>query len=196
STIVEIPVQGGEPRAIGSERWARVGRVTWLPDNSGLVMTAQPESSSIGTQGWFLPYSGGKARRITNDLNAYGEVSLGLTADSATIATIRQINESSIWITAPNEDESHARQIVKTNLPDTLAWTPDGKIVFASRTGENWDLWISNSDGTGATQLTADQFIEQQPTMSPDNRYVIFQSNRSGGRNIWRIDADGSNPKQ
>jgi TolB protein len=44
--------------------------------------------------------------------------------------------------------------------------------------------------------LTNDAFIDQQASVSPDGRYVVFQSNRSGNRNIWRIDADGNNPKQ
>ena len=196
STVVEVSIDGGDPKPIGSEKWASVGRVIWLADNSGLIITAQPESSSIGTQVWFLPYSNGKAQRITNDLNGYGEVSLGLTADSSTIATLQQVISSSIWITRPNEDESQARQILKTNLPETIAWTPDGKIVYASRTGENWDIWTANNDGSEPKQLTNDAFIDQQPSVSGDGRYVVFQSNRSGNRNIWRLDIDGSNPKQ
>jgi serine/threonine protein kinase len=192
STVVMVPVEGGNPTPIGSEKWASVGRVLWLGDGSGLVITAQPEFSSIGTQVWFLPYPSGAARRITNDLNGYGENSVGITTDSGTIATIQQVNASSIWIAAPNDDETRARQILKTNLPDTVAWTPDGRVVYASRTGENWDLWISNADGSGAKQLTADAFIDHEPSVSPDGRYVVFQSNRSGARNIWRIDADAS----
>ncbi len=196
ATVVEVPVVGGEPRAIGSERWATVGRVVWISDGSGLVMTAVPESSSIGTQIWFLPYPSGPARRITNDLNAYGEVSLSVTADSGTVATIQQINSSGIWITGPTEDESKARQILKTNVPETVTWTPDGRIVYSSRTGETWDLWIIDRDGSNPQQLTSDAFMDQQPSVSPDGRYVVFQSNRSGNKNIWRIDADGTNPKQ
>jgi eukaryotic-like serine/threonine-protein kinase len=196
STVVNVPVTGGNPTPIGSEKWASVGRVLWLADGSGLIITAQPEFSSIGTQVWLLPYPNGNARRITNDLNGYGEVSVGLTADSGTIATIQQINTSSIWISAPNEEESRARQILKTNLPDTVAWTPDGKVVYAIRTGENWDIWISNADGSEAKQITTDAFIDHEPSVSTDGRYVVFQSNRSGARNIWRVDIDGNNLKQ
>jgi len=196
STVVRVPVEGGNPVSIGSEKWASVGRVLWLADGSGLIITAQPEFSSIGTQVWLLPYPDGPARRITNDLNGYGENSVGLTADSGTIATIQQVNASSIWIAAPNDDESHARQIVKTSLPDTVQWTSDGKIVYASRTGENWDIWMSNADGSDAKQLTTDAFIDHEPSVSADGRYVVFQSNRAGGRNIWRVDPDGSNLKQ
>ena len=196
STVVEVPIEGGEPRPIGSEKWARIGRLIWLPDSSGLIMTAEPQSSSHGPQIWFLNYPSGQARRITSDLNIYGIVSLGLTADSATVATIQQVTTSNIWITAPNEDESRAQQIVKTNLPETVTWTPDGKIVYASRTGENWDIWISNRDGSENKQLTADTFVDQQPSVCGDGRYIVFQSDRTRSRSIWRMDLDGSNPKQ
>jgi serine/threonine protein kinase/Tol biopolymer transport system component len=196
AAVLEVPIEGAQPKQIGSEGWASVGRVIWLADGSGLIIAAQPESSSIGTQIWLLPYPRGQARRITNDLNGYGDVSLGLTADSSTIATIQQVNLSSIWLTAPSEEESHARQILKTSLPETVAWTPDGNVVYASRTGENWDIWLSNREGSESKQLTADAFIDQQPTVSDDGRYVVFQSNRSGSRNLWRMDADGSNLKQ
>ena len=196
STVVEVPVEGGDPKSIGSERWANVGRVVWLPDGSGLIMAAQPAASSIGTQIWFLPYPSGPARKLTNDLNGYGDVSLGLTSDSGTIATIQQVNTSGIWIGAPGTDESQARQIVKTNLPDAVAWTPDGKIVYASRTGENWDIWVAKRDGSETKQLTSDAFIDQQPMVSGDGRYIVFQSNRSGARKLWRMDIDGSNLKQ
>jgi serine/threonine protein kinase/Tol biopolymer transport system component len=195
-TVVEVPAEGGEPTPIDTGKWASIGRVVCLQDMSGLIITAQPESSSIGTQIWFLPYRGGAARRITNDLNGYGEVSLGVTADSNTIATIQQINVSGIWVANAGEDESQARQILKTNLPETVAWTPDGKIVYASRTGENWDIWVANTDGSDAKQLTSDAYVDQQPSVSADGRYIVFQSNRSGARNIWRMDADGSNVKQ
>jgi Tol biopolymer transport system component len=196
STVVEVPVEGGNPQPIGSEKWASIGRVIWLADSSGLVMTAQPEFSSIGTQVWFLPYPNGAARRITNDLNGYGEVSLGLTSDSRTIATVQQIMSSNISVTDANEDESRAQQILKTSLPETVAWAPDGKIVYTSRTGEYWDIWIANRDGSERKQLTADAFIDQQPSVCGDGRYIVFQSNRSRSRNIWRMNIDGSNQKQ
>jgi TolB protein len=103
---------------------------------------------------------------------------------------------SAIWVTGSNEDESRAQQILKTSLPEKVAWTPDGKLVYASRTGESWDIWISERDGSQSKQLTADAFIDQQPTVSVDGRYIVFQSNRAGARNLWRMDVDGTNLKQ
>ena len=193
STVVEVPVQGGDPQPLAPQKWATIGRVIWLADGSGLIMTAQPEFSSIGTQIWLLSYPNGEARRITNDLNGYGEVSLGLTADSDTIATIQQTTASGIWITTANGDQ---QQVLKTTLPDTVAWTSDGRIVYASRTGENWDIWIANRDGSQSKQLTVDAFIDQQPSACANGQYIVFQSNRSRSRNLWRMSIDGGNPKQ
>ena len=195
ATVAEVPVEGGELRPVGPQRWAIVGRLHWLSDGSGLIMAAQPEFSSVGTQIWFLSYPGGETRRITNDLNGYGGVSVGLTADERTIATIQQVNASSIWVTAPN-DGSQARQILKTNLSDLVSWTPDGNIVYSTRTGENWDIWIANPNSSEAKPLTSDAFLDQQPSACPDGRYIVFQSNRSRSRNIWRMNPDGSNQKQ
>jgi Tol biopolymer transport system component len=34
------------------------------------------------------------------------------------------------------------------------------------------------------------------PAVSPDGRYIVFSSDRSGENNIWRIDSDGRNAVQ
>src|SRR5688500_627781 len=54
STVVEVPVDGGDPKPIDSGKWASIDRIAWLDDSSGLIVAAQPESSSSGTQIWFL----------------------------------------------------------------------------------------------------------------------------------------------
>src|SRR5438067_8728884 len=82
-TVVGVPAQGGAETRLTSETWTEIGRVLWLGDGSGLITTAKAEQSDNGTQIWQLSYPGGATRRITNDLNAYGDVSLGIAADSS-----------------------------------------------------------------------------------------------------------------
>jgi len=72
------------------------------------------------------------------------------------------------------------------------AWSRDGgKIAYYTKQG----LWVMNSDGTGATQIT---FIKSdcQAAWSPDSLRIAFASERSGELNIWVMNADGSNPVQ
>lgn len=53
-----------------------------------------------------------------------------------------------------------------------------------------------NNDGTGNKQLTFDAGWNSRPAVSPDGRYIVFVSSRTGTRNIWRMDIDGGNQKQ
>ncbi len=198
-TVVGVSVDDGKMTPLTAERWPDMGRVLWLSDGSGLVFTATPELNSTGNQIWYLSYPEGKARRITNDLNGYGGISLGLTADASTIATIQTRLSGQIWVLTPSEDESRAKQITSGGVADGydgLSWLPDGRIVYNVYTGNNPDLWVMNADGTGRRQLTNDAYWENGATASPDGRYIVFQSERTGNLNLWRIDADGNNPKQ
>jgi Tol biopolymer transport system component len=64
-------------------------------------------------------------------------------------------------------------------------------------TGSNLDISAINTDGTGRTQLTVNAADNYHPAVSPDGRYIVFSSSRTGTFNLWRMAAtDGSNPKQ
>jgi len=199
ATVVGVSVENGKLTRLTSEDWGDISRVLWLEDGSGLIFNAPMGVNVTGTQIWFLSYPEGKSRRITNDPNGYGGSSLGVTADSGTIATIQVRESSRVWVMAPNEDESRAKPVTpggRTDGVDGLSWMPDGRIVYSTRAGDNSDLWMVNADGAGRRQLTADAYWEYDAVASPDGRYIVFMSERTGNLNMWRIDADGNNPKQ
>jgi Tol biopolymer transport system component len=197
-SIVEVPAQGGEERTIAKGAWAAIARVLWLPDGSGLVADGYVSPRASGTQIWHISYPDGNVRKITHDLNGYGQVSLGLTADGNTIATVQEDYSQPIFAASPNEDSSRARQISygKYEGSISLDTTQNGKIVYIDPSPEGNNIWIMNGDGSEKTQLTNDQFIKASARVSPDGRYIAFASNRSGTQNIWRMDIDGSNLKQ
>ena len=197
TTVVEVPVEGGAEKPLTSQKWvSALHRVVWLGDGTGLILTADIQGAS-GTQIWYISYPEGNARRITNDLNGYGGISLGLTADNRTIVTVQEEQSTQIWTTAVNEPASLPSQISHGNDGAAgLDWTPDGTIVYITETGENPEIWIMNADGTGSRQLTADTYFKTGAAVSPDGNYIFFTSIQSGTLHIWRINADGSNLKQ
>ena len=198
STVMAFSVEGGAGKPLTAQKWPRVLHVIWLNDGSGLVLTAATDTATGGTQLWFVSYPSGKVSRITNDLNAYGGVSLGLTTDDSTIVTVQENHSSQLFLTALNEESSRARQITYGGSDGLkgLAYAPDGRIIYVTQAGNNTDIFSVNPDGSGNKQVTNDAFQESSPYATPDGRYILFISNRSGNSNIWRIDADGSNPKQ
>lgn len=199
-TVIGVEPDTGVIKPLTSQRWlGEVHRVVWMGDGSGLVATAQTELQVIGgTQLWFISYPDGVARRITNDLNSYGRVSLGLAADSNTIVTAQSDPSMQIWTMGLNEPVSQAKQITNGKVDGVggLTWTPDGKVLYLTQAGDKSELWIMNADGSDNKQLTSDGYSKNGPAVSPDGRFIFFTSMRSGIPHIWRINRDGSNPKQ
>ena len=200
ATVMSIDVQSGAVKEMTSEKWYILGRVAWLADGSGLIITA------IGHAGehyqiWQLSYPSGEVKRITNDVSDYQSVSLSVANDSKTIASVLNDFVSSVWITPVDSATERPRQITAdtSSLDGShgLVWTPDGRFIWSSMAGGNWNIWSMNADGSNRKQLTTEVDGDRFPVVSPDGRYVVFESRRGGGvPAIWRMDIDGGNLKQ
>lgn len=195
SSLIEVQVDNGAERQIGAQHWANIDHLSWLPDGSALLLTAQEESSAR-FQIWQVSYPSGEARRITNDLNSYRGMSL--TADSATMAVVQTVTQSDIWV-MPYGKTGEARAITSGKGNDDgyhgLSWTPAGRLVYASSATGSLELWSIDSDGGNQKQLTSDAHQYVEPMVTPDGRYIVFFSTRTGPLNLWRMDADGGNLK-
>ncbi len=196
--VIEVPVEGGPERVLTSKRWYQIQRLAWLSDGSGLLMTAAEKASdSRMRQIWHLSYPGGESRKITNDLNNYGSISLN--ADSSVLVTVQENQAMDIWV-APDGDAGRATQFksVSSNFDglDGVRWTPDGKIVFNSMAGGTEGIWIMEADGKNRKELSTAETVDYNPSISTDGRYIVFTSERTGAPEVWRMDIDGSNPKK
>lgn len=69
--------------------------------------------------------------------------------------------------------------------------SPDGtKVAFVSR-GGRFDVLTVKLDGTGMMRITQDAGDNEDPSWSPDSRYLLFTSTRDGSRKIWMSTANG-----
>ena len=73
----------------------------------------------------------------------------------------------------------------------------DGKrLAFGVDTQATSEIWVMNTDGSGTQQLTKDNLLDQEPTISPDgtriawNQWSPFPTYTD--RDIWVMNADGS----
>ncbi|HEY0003548.1 MAG TPA: protein kinase [Pyrinomonadaceae bacterium] len=191
--VLEVEIASRAEKFISEKRWSEVGQTAWMPDGSGLLMTAQDPDSSF-MQIWFVSYPDGQARRLVSDLNDYRGV--GLPASGASLLSVQRQTLTTIW-TAPRNDLMRQTQITSgAGRYVDLSWTSDGKLLYASDAGGNADIWIMDGDGTNQRQLSAGAGRNYAPVASPDGRFVVFHSNRSGNWQIWRMNADGSNQMQ
>jgi len=66
--------------------------------------------------------------------------------------------------------------------PDWNIFT--GNIVFARRSGGQYDLFTIRPDGTGLTRLTETPFSERHPRFSSDGTAIVHQTNEQGNWDI------------
>ncbi|MDX2032815.1 MAG: protein kinase [Blastocatellia bacterium] len=189
--IALIDVAEGRQRQLWPKRWASVGRLSWLQDGKGMVASAVEQGSTLA-QIWHLSYPKGEARRITNDLNDYRDLSL--TADSRALATVQSEAHVNVWLLSAG-DLSRPKKITEGigqyNGVRGLTWLPDGRMVYVSRITGSQDLWIMNQEGKGQRQLTTPETrADIYPSVTPDGRHVVFVSTQSGNSNIYRLDIE------
>jgi Tol biopolymer transport system component len=194
-TVVALSPESGAMSFFTQQEFQNISDIAWLPDGKGVLVSATdqfPEGAS--REIWQISYPAGEVKKITNDLNSYPTISL--TADSNILATVENATRGNLW-TASANDVGQISQITSgTSLAIYPSWTPDGKVVYSLNSGESIDLYLVDPSAGTSKQLTFNSGNNHYPAVSPDGRYVVFSSDRSGPLCLWRIDIDGSNPKQ
>jgi TolB protein len=91
----------------------------------------------------------------------------------------------------------------KIDLPDMgyvidPAWSPNGQLLAFSwrRPSGNYDIYVMDIITRQLVELTKDAGRNERPSWAPDGRHLVFESTRTGTRQIWSMLADGSQPRQ
>ncbi|MFL6351466.1 MAG: protein kinase domain-containing protein [Bryobacteraceae bacterium] len=191
--LVVCDTETGERHEIASPRWQWVQHISWSGGTSGLLIVGQEYESSF-QQIWYLSYPKGEATRIGNDLDDYSGVSV--TAIPSKLVSVQLQRLSDVYILRPNDPARSVQITPGSGRYFDLAWTPDGRLLYASDATGSADIWIMNADGRGQRQLTFGAGRSYAPVASPDGKIIAFHSNRNGNWNIWRATSDAGEPKQ
>ena len=171
--------------------------LAWVPDGRGFLATYQDKLSPIDhKQIAFIANPSGKFRAVTTDTNNYETITL--SADGKTLATIQQKSARTLYLLpregfAGNPPPAAPAQNKNAFL---FGWASDGQIYFDDQS----NLLRISPDGSNKTVLLSDPAAQLAgPAACPSGRYIVFDwldHAASNKVNIWRVDADGSNPKQ
>jgi TolB protein len=78
------------------------------------------------------------------------------------------------------------------------AWSPNGQLLAFSwrRPSGNYDLYVMEIATRQLVELTRDVGRNERPSWAPDGRHLVFESTRTGTRQIWSMLADGTGARQ
>jgi Tol biopolymer transport system component/DNA-binding winged helix-turn-helix (wHTH) protein len=181
----------------------RTTRLTESPRLYELVFT--PDGSALFASGgealiYRVPFDSarGRAAGPVEPLpvpGVPGVRGLSMAADGSRLAFGGLALNSQIWA-QPIAPDGSARGEAYALTRDTsrrnwmAAISPDGNRVayMSTRRGDPPNVWLMNIDGSGKTQLTADQFADGKPTWYPDARRIAYFSFRDEASGLWAID--------
>jgi len=133
------------------------------------------------------------------DLHVNGfDPSVSPDGTKITFCSLRDDQYSQIYVM--NSDGSGQKRLTKITSGDSCGpvWSHDGKkIAFYSfsqvNPSRNPAIWLMDPDGTNLKRLTEHAL---SPAWSPNDRQMVFASNRAGKFQIFVMNSDGSNVRR
>ena len=175
----------------------QVARVIWLRDGSGLVFSATPTILADNFQIYSVAYPGGEISRITNDLNSYGQFSLGVTADGSALVTVQSSRRSNVYL-APGLTQDLKQITSGSDDGGRVVDVQGDKIVYSSSDAGYNAGWVTDSNGAAPVQVTPPGDVIDGMSLSPDAKYLAYCSipKSTAQPNIWLVNVDGSNARR
>jgi serine/threonine protein kinase len=179
----------------------------WSPDGKFLAYVS---SSEAGTPVFLVPPHGGVPRMLiatnirTLDVDkidsAMGDRPWSTDSGSLVVSRIDESGRAAIY--RVDRGTGDAEQLTSP-APGSVDLSPshsfDGKtIVFQRRVSGKGHLMTMPAGGGDPQVLLADEYDNTAPAWRPDNRHVLFLSDRRGssGGDVWEIDVTGGSPRQ
>ncbi|MCW8849392.1 MAG: hypothetical protein OQJ81_05375 [Melioribacteraceae bacterium] len=144
----------------------------WSFDSKQLVF--QSDWEEINPQGCDQIYAMNADGSVLNGGNQYQLISTG--KGRTTCAYFLKGDQKIVYASTHEADE---------NCPESQMFV-GGKYVWPIY--ETYNIYTSNSDGTNPEVLIASDSYDAEATVSPDGKYMIFTSTRTGDLELWRYE--------
>lgn len=174
----------------------------FMNDNKNILLTlSQRGSADI----YKMSLDGKIITPITRGPGAAMNVEPAVSPDGNTIAFSSDRSGKPMIYTMSNAGTNIKRHTFAGHYNSTPTWSPDGKkLAFAGfdKDKGNFDIFVMNLDGSGLLRLSSARKTNgkwsnnEDPAFSPDGRHILFISDRTGTKQIYLVNIDGSNERR
>ena len=186
--LIAVRVADGAESEIGHRAWPWVESMVRVRN---VLLLAASDGAEDLRQVWQVSLPRGEVRRVTNDLTDYS--ALSVSRDGLAMTAIQKETPAALWLVELDKPNG-ATRVSHGELRgfNSVAWMPDGHIVYSTRSGEYRSVWITDAAGENPRQIGDSPADRDEVAVTPDGRYILYQSNGK----IWRMNADGSGATQ
>jgi Tol biopolymer transport system component len=167
----------------------------WSPDGQRIVFYSEDDNIFV------MNPDGSNVVQLTN--NSASDSDPVWSPDGNKIAfSSRQNGKTHVYVM--NSDGSGVRRLTNhsAGYATDPAWSPDGsRIAFHFNPSESWgssssEIYVMNATGSGVLNLTNSPGFDGNPAWSPGGNFIVFDSSRSGDRDIYAMRADGTSQRR
>ncbi len=169
--------------------------LAWTPDGRGLLVNYR-SSGAANRQIGFVSYPGGSFQSLTNDIHGYR--TLSLSGDGKAMVSVQQQETDTV---ALQPATANGASTALSGLPNQaelrgVGWDSHGELLVTTTTS----ILRMSPDGSRQTTLLSDPSETiYWSSVCPRGGPILFSTYLRDGKtsyNIWRVDANGSRPKQ
>ncbi len=166
---------------------ASLKKPTWMPDNEHLVLIFHDVSSDWNGQVGEIAIAAGKLHRITNDLNSYSNLTLGVTKDGKQLVAIQITPEVGLYTMSSDANGNANAKQVDNHGDIGVGWLPDGRLVAMDYDGH---IAIMNGDGSNRSIIYQEHLPMSGLSVCRDGAYALFSmpNKQTKAINVWRLD--------
>ena len=191
-------------KPLDREEKVQTGQMTntsaaWLPDGREFVFSFGA-GTGIGLSR-IAASNGAQPRRISLDASGATEPAISRVGNRLAFSSVKF--DPNIWridLKGPGQKPGlPSRFIASTQQELYPAYSPDNRrIAFMSQRSGTDEIWICDSDGSKAAQLTSlGGAAIYGPNWSPDSRTIAFTAAQKGMKeDIYSISANGGTPRR
>lgn len=182
----------GTVRTIGErgQSGGDLGPASWLPGGRDLVLAQLRFADTYRAyEDLFRVGADGGERRLTHGARV---AEPDVASDGRRVVAV-QTMEGTNRLVVYDLETGELRALTEASPERSWAlprWSPDGDRIAAARwsAGGDHDVVVLDTAGAVVMELGRDRAIDSAPAWSPDGRYLLFWSDRSGIPNLYAHD--------
>jgi serine/threonine protein kinase/Tol biopolymer transport system component len=196
-TVRTIELVSAQNQALATLTDKFASSIAWLPDGRGLMLVYTDRSTGFQrSQLGFLSFPEAQFHALTNDTSGYQ--TLSISADGKSIAAMQRQGSASIAL-LPASGQGNPTTV--PGVPNgegirNVLWDKDGNLLIV---GAHQILRTSLDGNHQTTVVTDPNAMILHAAACPNGGPILVDWYAREGRDttdIWRLDADGSHPKQ
>jgi TolB protein len=167
----------------------------WSPDGTKILFM----SSMLGNPELFISEAdGSRPKRLTHSVGADTSAAWNPKTGQQVAFVSDRGGTPQLYIMDADGSEVQKVELTDKGYVIDPAWSPNGQLLaFAwRRPNGNYDLYVMDIASHALVELTRDAGRNERPSWAPDGRHIVFESTRTGTRQIWSMLADGTEVRQ